>query len=69
MNLEAAGIPTVVFTTTKFRALTDQVAATLGLPELRIVEVDHPLGGTDTETVESWADAAVEATLRLLTSS
>lgn len=59
----------MVFTTTRFRTLTDQVAASLGRPDLRIVEVDHPLGGTDEATIVAWADAAVEETLRLLTSS
>lgn len=57
----------MVVTTTKFRALTDQVAATLGQTDCRILEVDHPLGGTDPATVEQWADSAVEACLRLLT--
>ena len=54
-------------TTSKFRALTDQVAAMMGLPDARIVEVAHPLGGTDEETVRARADAVVEETLRLLT--
>ncbi len=57
----------MIVTTTEFRSLTDQVAASLGLPDARIVEVDHPLGGTDEDTVRAWADAAVEETLRLLT--
>ena len=69
MQLEAAGVPTVVVTTSKFRALTDQVAASLGQPALRILEVDHPLGGTDEPTIVAWADAAVEETLRLLTTT
>ena len=56
----------MVVTTTKFRALTDQVAASLGMPELRIVEVDHPLGGTPEATVQSWAPAAADAALELL---
>lgn len=56
----------MVVTTTKFRALTDQVAASLGMPELRIVEVDHPLGGTSESTVQSWAPAAADAALDLL---
>lgn len=47
--------------------LTDQVAASLGRPDARIVQVDHPLGGTDEATVREWADAAVEETLALLT--
>jgi hypothetical protein len=57
----------VVVTTTKFRTLTDQVAASLGQPDARIVQVEHPLGGTDTSVVEAWADGAVEEALRLLT--
>lgn len=54
-------------TTTKFRSLTDQVAASLGQPDARILEVAHPLGGTAVATVQAWADAAVEDALRLLT--
>jgi len=45
------------------------VAETLGMPDLRIVTVDHPLGGIDEATVILRADAAVEPTLRLLTGS
>ena len=67
MQLESAGVPTVVVTTTQFRALTEQVAQSLGRPDLRILEVAHPLGGTDEATVLSWADAAVEQTIALLT--
>ena len=62
-DLKAAGIPTVVFTTTRFEQLTRTVAGTLGLPDARIVVVPHPLGGTDPATVSAWADDAVEATL------
>ena len=55
--------------TTSFEPLAAEVAETLGLADLRIVAVNHPLGGTDEATVIDWADAAVEATLRLLTES
>lgn len=54
-------------TTTKFEALTDRVAANFGLPDARVVVVDHPLGGTDAETIERWADAAVERAMALFT--
>ena len=54
-------------TTTEFRALTSEVAATLDLPEARIVEVAHPLGGVDISGVESRADSVVEETIRVLT--
>ena len=55
--------------TTSFEPLATEVAQTLGLPDLRIIAVNHPLGGTDEATVVDWADAAVEPTLRLLTGS
>jgi len=57
----------VVVTTTRFEALTRQVAASLAMADLRILVVDHPLGGTDADTVLAWADAAVEGALALLT--
>ena len=57
----------MIVTTERFRLLTDQVAASLGIPDARIVQVDHPLGGTDEATVLYWADAAVEPTLHHLT--
>ena len=43
-------------------------AASFGLPDARIVTVDHPLGGTDRATIERWADAAVDTVVALLTS-
>ncbi len=57
----------MVVTTTKFRVLTDQVASSLGQPDSRILEVEHPLGGTSEATVRTWADASVAEALRLLT--
>jgi len=50
----------VVFTTTKFAVLTEKVATSFGLPEARVVVVEHPLGGTDAATILAWADAAVD---------
>jgi hypothetical protein len=57
----------VVFTTTKFELLTTKVAANFGLPQTRIVTVEHPLGGTDEVTIRRWADAAVDAVIGRLT--
>ena len=55
--------------TTAFDALASEVAVTLGLPDVRIVAVEHPLGGADEAAVIDRADAAVEQALRLLTGS
>ena len=57
----------MVVTTTKFLALTKRVAMNFGLPDARICTVDHPLGGTDEETILSWADAAVDEIVALFT--
>jgi hypothetical protein len=57
----------VVFTTTKFELLTNKVAANFGLPDARVVIVDHPLGGTDEDTIRRWADAAVETVIARIT--
>lgn len=57
----------MVFTTTKFELLTNKVAANFGLPDARVVIVDHPLGGTDEDTIRRWADAAVETVIARIT--
>jgi hypothetical protein len=56
-----------VLTTTHFLNLTNRVVANFGMTGARVLVVSHPLGGTDTETILSWADGAVDRTLALLT--
>jgi hypothetical protein len=65
--LEQRGRPTVVVTTTRFLDLTNRVAANFGMPDARVVVVDHPLGGTDEATIVAWAEAAVERAVALFT--
>jgi hypothetical protein len=67
VQLELRGRPTVVVTTTKFFDLTARVASNFGLPDARVVVVDHPLGGTDEATILRWADDAVERAVALFT--
>jgi hypothetical protein len=67
VQLEDAGIPTVVVTTTGFHNLTVQVAHALGLPEARIVVIEHPLGGIEQPAVLSRASTITEEVLRLWT--
>ena len=57
----------MLVTTTQFRTLAEEVAATLGLAEARLLTVEHPLGGTSEATIAAWADGAVEEALRLFT--
>jgi len=66
IEIEKAGVPTVVFTTEKFKDLTRSVANSLGMPKARIVVVPHPLGGTEEEVVISWVESALEDLLKVL---
>jgi hypothetical protein len=67
VQLEQQGRPTIVVTTTRFVDLTERVAANFGLPDARVVVVDHPLGGTGADTILEWADGAVERAVALFT--
>ena len=67
IELERAGIPTVLVTTTRFAPIATTLAGDGGLAELRTVVLDHPIGGMDAATLEARADAAVDAAAALLT--
>ena len=69
MKLESAGIPTVLVATGELRLLADQTAADLGLADLRIVSVKHPIGGVPEAAILARADAVVDEVLALLTGS
>jgi hypothetical protein len=67
IELEKAGRPAIVVTTTEFRPIAETMAEQFGLPELRIVVLPHPIGGTDPDTLTKWAGDAVDAVLALFT--
>jgi len=67
VQLEAAGIPAVVVTTTAFADLSRRVAEANQLPEARIVVVEHPLGGITEDDVLERAERAVEEVIALFT--
>jgi hypothetical protein len=67
IELEQRGLPTVVVTTTHFVDLTRRVAAGYGVEDARVAVFPHPLGGTDPEILRTWADAAVDEVIALLT--
>ena len=58
--LEKHGRPAVVVTTTKFAPIAATMSADFGMPDVRTLVLPHPLGGTDRDTLWSWADAAAE---------
>jgi len=67
VKLEAAGRPTVLVATEALRELTDQTAHDLGLTNLRVVSVAHPIGGVDPDEIRRRADGVVDEVLMLLT--
>jgi hypothetical protein len=67
IELERAGRPAVVVTTTKFEPVARTMAANFGLPETRTLVLPHPIGGTDAVTLAEWADAATSRLLALFT--
>jgi hypothetical protein len=64
VTLQRAGTPAVVVTTTAFEALAHHEAYTLGMGDLPLLVVDHPLGGEPAERIET---RAARATSQLLT--
>jgi hypothetical protein len=69
VELERAGIPTVLLTTTRFAPIASTLAGDSGLPDIRALVLDHPIGGIDTPTLERRADAAAGTAAALLTGS
>ena len=67
IELEKAGRPAVVVTTTKFEPIARTMATSFGLPETRILVLPHPLGGTDEPTLHTWADTATDRLIGLYT--
>ncbi len=67
IELEDAGIPAVVVTTTKFEPVASTLSANFGLADTRRLVLPHPIGGTDQPTLYDWADAAADRVIELLT--
>jgi len=67
IELEKAGKPAVVVTTTKFAPIAETLAASFGLADTRRLVLPHPIGGTDKLTLHAWADAAVDELIKLFT--
>ena len=69
IELEQAGRPAVVVTTTRFEPIATTLSASLGLPAARLLVLPHPIGGTDEPTLHEWADAAADRLIALFTGS
>ena len=67
IQLEAAGKPTVVTTTTHFEPVATTLSKSFGAPDTRLLVLPHPIGGTDADTLGAWADAATDRLIALFT--
>lgn len=67
VELEKAGRPAVVVTTTRFEPIASTMSASMGLPGTRRLVLPHPIGGTDEPTLFEWADAAADRLIALFT--
>ena len=67
IELEKAGRPAVVVTTTKFRPIAETLSAHFGLPGVRLRVLPPPRGGPDAPTLHAWADAATDRLIALFT--
>lgn len=66
MALEELGIPTVLVCTDAFVPLAKAEAAALGLPNMRIVSIPHPLGGLLEQEVRAKARAVAPSVIEAL---
>jgi len=69
VRFEKAGIPAVLFATTSFVGLARSIALASGLQDLRMVVVDHPLGGIGEQALEDRIEAASEQLVAVLNES
>ena len=67
IELEKAGRPAVVATTTHFETVARTLSSSFGLPDTRLLVLPHPIGGTDAATLGTWAEAATDRLIALFT--
>ena len=67
-ELRRRGLVTAVVCSGPFIKLGRTQAKVFGVPDLPLLEIQHPLGGRVLEEVKGRADAAVEQFLKLINS-
>ena len=67
MELEKLGVPTVTVCTDAFTTLAREESRNLGLPDLPLAIIKHPLGGESEAAVKQLAAGAVEQVVQGLT--
>ncbi len=67
MTLEKRGVATVTLTTNEFESLARLQARAMGFPDLRIITIQHPLGGITPAEAEAKAVGTIDQVVRLIT--
>jgi hypothetical protein len=60
------GVPSAVICSDPFRKLGETQARVLGIPDLPLIMIKHPLGGITMNDVKARADAALPQVLQML---
>ena len=68
MQLESRGIPTVTVGSHLFVRLAETERRALGMPDLPMAIVPHPIGGMKSEDVQAKADEVLDIVVAALTS-
>lgn len=69
IQLERAGVPTLLVTTTRFEPVVDTLAANGGMSSIRKLVLDHPIGGTEHSTLEQWVGETIDQVVQLFVGS
>ena len=67
MELESRGIPTVTVGSHLFVRLAETERRALGMPDLPMAIVPHPIGGMKSEDVQAKADEVLDVVVAALT--
>jgi hypothetical protein len=65
VQLERRGVPTVLLTTTIFEVLAVHEAKRAGMPDVRMVVIDHPLGVISADELRRRIETATELVVAL----
>jgi hypothetical protein len=66
VELERKGIATVTICTDAFVALAREESRNLGMSDLPLVIIEHPIGGEALTVIQQRAEDAVDAVIRAL---
>lgn len=67
MELEKQGVPTVTICTTAFEGLAREESRNLGMPDLPLAIIQHPIGGEPPSVIDQRAEDALAQVVRALT--